>query len=207
MYAETSDMKLFWSATSPFARKVTVTARELGVEGRIEIIPTVTANEPEKLLTANPCGKLPVLLADGMVIPESSLICEYIDVVHGGGQLLPSGGSDRWRELALAAQADSAIDAALLIRFERMRPKAQRSSAWEAKQMRKLTRSLDRFEEVVPGFGSAFSFGQIALACGLGYLELRFADDALLADRPALARWLSTVSQRPSMLATRPPAD
>lgn len=199
-------MKLLWSATSPFARKVLVTARELGVEDRIEIVPTVTADEPEKLLAANPCGKLPVLLAEGMAIPDSPLICEYIDAVHGGGRLLPAEGHERWRALALAAQADAAIDAALLVRFERMRPEALRSSAWEAKQMRKLIRSLDRFEEEVSRFGAAFGFGEIALACGLAYLELRFADDALLADRPALARWLSEVSQRPSMLATRPPA-
>jgi hypothetical protein len=33
-------MKLFWTPASPFTRKVTVSARELGLERDIEIIPT-----------------------------------------------------------------------------------------------------------------------------------------------------------------------
>lgn len=198
-------MKLFWSPTSPFARKVIVFAHERGIVENIEIVSVVTANEPDELLTVNPCGKIPVLIADEGPIPDSSLICEYLDARHSGQRLLAPEGAARWQALARTKRADAMLEAAILARNERMRPEGERSGDWEAKQMRKLQRGLDAFELETEDFGGSFGLGEIALACGLGYLQLRFAEDALLASRPGLASWMTTISQRESMRASAPP--
>ena len=55
-------MKLRYSPTSPFVRKVVVLAKELGIENKIELQRTNTP-DPD-LATQNPLGKVPSLLLD-----------------------------------------------------------------------------------------------------------------------------------------------
>lgn len=49
-----------------------------------------TFNKPEWFLKLNPIGKVPVLqYDDGRVIPESNIVCEYLDEVYGTEKLMP----------------------------------------------------------------------------------------------------------------------
>ncbi|MCP1337153.1 glutathione S-transferase family protein [Futiania mangrovi] len=198
-------MTLFWSATSPFARKVMITAHELGIADRITLQPTVTADEPEELLAVSPAGKLPVLLTeDGTAIADSRVICAYLDAEFGQNRLLPAGSTDRWKALTDAARADAATEAGILVRLERMRPEPLRSAQVEAKQLRKVMRSLDAFDAAHLR-SEPFDVAGIALGAALGWLLLRLPDDRLLNDRPRLADWFAAISSRPSMQATLPP--
>ncbi|HYV89387.1 MAG TPA: glutathione S-transferase N-terminal domain-containing protein [Candidatus Polarisedimenticolia bacterium] len=71
-------MKLRYSPTSPFVRKVVVLAKELGIENKIELQKTSTT-DPD-LATQNPLGKVPsLLLDDGSSLYDSPVICAYID--------------------------------------------------------------------------------------------------------------------------------
>ena len=76
-------MKLYNTPTSPFGRKVLITAIEKGLDKKIDVLP---ARTPEaELYKKNPLDKLPVLVTDdGEVIIESSLICEYLDEIGSG---------------------------------------------------------------------------------------------------------------------------
>ena len=114
-------MQLIYAAASPFARKVRVLAAETGLLDRIELLDTAvmptTLNERVNAL--NPLGKIPVLLTDDdEALYDSRVICEYLDTLHAGAKLLPSGAA-RWQVLRLAALADGLMDAALLARYER----------------------------------------------------------------------------------------
>src|SRR6266536_1374437 len=54
-------MRLYWSSTSPFVRKVTVSAHELGLSDKLETLPTrVAPNKPDRALLAYnpPCQQL-----------------------------------------------------------------------------------------------------------------------------------------------------
>ena len=199
-------MTLFWSPTSPYVRKVLVTAHELGIADHIQTRPTVAADEPEALLAVNPAGKVPVLVGeDGAPISDSSVICAFLEAEFGAGRLTPADGPARWAVLTAAARASALVDAGILVRLERARPEGLRSEAVETKQLRKVTRSLDAFEAMVPS-ADPFDAAGIALATGLGWLLLRLPEDRILDDRPRLAAWFETVSRRPSMEATVPPA-
>ena len=44
----------------------------------------------------------------------------------------------------------------------------------------------------------------IAVACALGYLDLRFADEPWREGHPKLASWHETVAQHPCMTGTQP---
>ena len=57
-------MKLFYSATSPFVRKVMATAIAAGLEDRIERVGTNPWESPADLLAQNPLSKVPCLVTD-----------------------------------------------------------------------------------------------------------------------------------------------
>ena len=78
-------MKLRYSSTSPYARKVLVCAAERGLSETIEIIATVPGNLESGLRAENPLDKVPALITDdGMALYDSPVICEYLDSLPGG---------------------------------------------------------------------------------------------------------------------------
>ena len=46
--------------------------------------------------------------------------------------------------------------------------------------------------------------GSIAVACALGYLDLRFADDAWRNGRDRLAQWYAAMERRPEIAQSAP---
>ena len=105
-------MKLHWSPRSPFVRKVMVAAHELGLADRIDRVRTVVRMiQPNAdLLPDNPLSKIPTLvLADGTVLFDSVVICEYLDALAGGGTLFPPSGPERWTALARHALANGLL--------------------------------------------------------------------------------------------------
>ena len=76
-----------------------------------------------------------------------------------------------------------------------------RSEKWIAYQSDKIARALSAFEPAPPEEIS--DVATIALACALGYLDLRSAG-AWRADHPGLVAWLDAFSAvTPSFEATR----
>ena len=177
------------SPASPFGRKVRITAALLGLEGRIAIVVADTGDPANSLRRQNPLGKIPALIAeDGEVIFDSRVIVEYLDGLAGGGRLIPADLAARIRALTLQALADGIADAALLQVYERrMREPAERSAKWLDYQAEKVARALAALEANPPGTG-ATHVGAVALACALGYLDLRFAGE-WRAGHPRLVDW------------------
>jgi glutathione S-transferase len=200
-------MKLRYSSTSPYARKVLVCAAERGLSETIEIIATVPGNLESGLRAENPLDKVPALITDdGMALYDSPVICEYLDSLPGGPALFPPAGADRWRALRLQALADGLLDAALASVMESRRPEGERSAGFVTLQKGKINRALDEMNADIAALEGALHIGIVTVGCALGYLDLRFADDDWRKDRPALDAWFEGFSQRPSMTETAPPA-
>lgn len=203
-------MKLYHSHYSPFARKVMIVAHELGLAERIELLPSKAhpVERDRSILAQQPLAQVPTLIDDaGEAIADSRVICEYLDAI-GGRRLFPQDGSERWRALIEQSAADGLMDAALLIRYElTARPESERSQAWIDGQRAKIESVLSWFEERARGLGERVDIGTIALACALGYLDLRFAELDWRARAPALAAWHRSIAERPSITATAPPRD
>jgi glutathione S-transferase len=197
-------MKLYFSPSSPYVRKVLICAHELGLAERIEKLPS--AAHPIKrdatIRKSNPIGQVPTFFTDdGMVLYDSRVICEYLDDL-GRGQLFGTGAA-RWPILTDAALGDGLLGAALLARYEDVaRPEDIRWDAWRVGQIEKITDAVDRIEEAAAGYGERVDIGTITFACGLSYLDFRFPDVAWRATHPATAAWFARFSQRPSMQAT-----
>jgi len=123
-------MKLHWSPRSPFVRKVMIFAHEVGLAGRIEPIRTVVAMSQANrdLLKVNPIGKIPTLITDeGEALFDSTVICEYLDSLHGGPRYFPQAPRERWHALRWHALGDNMLDNLILWRNETLRPKVQQS--------------------------------------------------------------------------------
>ena len=191
------------SSASPFARKVRIAAHVLGLADEIEVVPADTSDPNEALRAQNPLGKIPTLvLDDGQSIYDSPVILEFLDHRAGAGRLIPLDAS-RFEVLTRAALADGVADAALLLVYEqRWRESTSHSARWLAHQSGKIARGLAALEARASD-PARIDVASIALACTLGYLDLRF-DGAWRADRKLLVNWLDAFSAKvPAFEATR----
>ncbi len=199
-------MKLYLNPASPFARKVRISALELALAERIELIEvSLSPVQPHHgLRSHNPLGKIPALLTEANeALYDSPVICEYLDALAGGDRLWPAAGAARWRALRRQALADGLAEAAILMRYELViRPEALRWSEWLDGQRLKVRTALDALEaEPLDG---PFDIGAISIVCALEYLEFRFPEERWREGRPQLAAWHERLRRRPSVASTRP---
>ena len=199
-------MKLHWSPRSPYVRKVMVFAHETGLADALDKVRSVVAMSKANpdVMRDNPLGKIPTLvLADGLILFDSSVICEYLDSLHHGAKLFPASGRDRWKALRWHALGDGMLDTLILWRNERDKPVARQTPEWLTVFDLKIRNSLEVIErEAAELAATPFGIGHIGVACALGYLDFRFPDLAWRTHRPAATQWFESMAARPSMIQT-----
>ena len=196
-------MKLYYSATSPYVRKVVACALACGLSDQITRIETNPHVSPPDLLAANPLSRVPCLVTeDGLALFDSPVICEYLDAV-GAGSLFPPPGPARWRALRFQAIGDGIMDAAVARRLDMGRPQEAARDAAMARSRDAVTRTLDLLQSDPPA--NHLDIGAITVACALGYLDLRFAPDAWREGRGKLAQWYGEMMERPEIAGSAPP--
>jgi glutathione S-transferase len=192
------------SPASPFGRKVRIAASVLGLDKEILIEAADPTDPADPVRRQNPLGKIPVLIAeDGTAIYDSRVIVDYLDHRAGGGRIIPAEPAARLAALRLQALCDGLLDAALLRVYEgRWRKPDRHEPNWVDHQTGKIDRALEALEADVPK-AEPIQIGQIALACALGYLDLRF-EGRWRKDYPRLVAWLDAfASAVPSFATTR----
>lgn len=178
------------SPASPFGRKARVAAGVLGLDGKIEVRETDLNDPADSVRVQNPIGKIPVLiLEDGTAYFDSRVIVEYLDYLAGGGRIIPRDARARFDALRLQALCDGILDACILLVYEgRYRPADKHVQGWVDRQSDKVARGLAALEAAPPKLDDPPDVGQIALACVLGYRDLRF-DESWRKDHPRLHAW------------------
>lgn len=199
-------MKLRYTPTSPYVRKVTVIAHETGLHDKIERIPSNPWAPDTDLPKDNPIGKVPALVTDGgETLFDSPLICEYLDSLHGGRKLFPPSGGDRWTALRRHSLGDGLLDATVARIIEGRRPDTPKSEWWLERQKNAIRRTLDACEEDADGLAKdPISIGHIAIAVALSFMDFRFAAEDWRPGHPKLAKWHAEFCKRPSMMQTVP---
>ena len=197
-------MKIYFSPFSPYVRKCLVAGHELGLNERIELLPS-NANpvqRDQEIIAKNPLGKVPTFLTDdGQVLYDSRVICEYLDDL-ANGTLFPREGKARWETLTLQSLADGMLDACLLARYEDVaRPEPLRWADWRAAQLDKVETSLSHLETGPQQLDGRVDMGSLTVGCALWYLDLRFPEVNWRSRYPQVAQWFAVFSQRPSMQA------
>lgn len=196
-------MKLYYSKTSPYVRKVMACAIARGIDSRIDCVTTNPHESPAALIGDNPLSKVPCLVTDdGFALFDSPVICEYLDTVGEALKLFPEPGASRWIALRQQAIGDGILDAAVLRRMEAGRPKEAARDAVMARQKAAIDRCLDLLEADLPG--PALDIGTISVACALGYLDFRFAEEDWRPSHPKLAAWYKTIAAEKPLADTAP---
>ena len=196
-------MKLYYSATSPYVRKVMACAITLGLEQRIQLHPSNPHASPADLVADNPTSKVPCLVTDdGMSLYDSPVICEFLDSLSDAQALFPATHAARWRALKFQAMGDGILDAAVPCRGEMGRPKEAARDAVIARHKAAMARTVDALEADPPH--RPVDIGSIAVACALGYLDFRFGAEPWRPAHPKLAAWFEEFSKNPGIAQTAP---
>jgi glutathione S-transferase len=196
-------VKLYYSPTSPYVRKVVACAIILGLDGRIERLATNPHESPDDLLADNPLSKVPCLVTDDRLsLFGSQLICEYLDSVGDELQLFPAQGAPRWRALKFQSLGDGILDAAVPWRGEQARPREEARDVQMARYRDVIARAVDTLERDPPH--KIVDIGSITVACALGYLDFRFASYPWRPGHPRLAAWYEAFAQNKGLAETAP---
>lgn len=208
-----SVMQLFVTPASPWVRRVVVCIIELGLEDKVEMIPTRWPHEwatrtvpfAPDFAQATPVGRIPALVTgQGLRLTDSSVICDYLNAEHGQYRLLPQAGERRWQILSQVAIACGALEAQISRRAELLRTGADRSDDFIDKMKTRALRCFAALDEAAGAFGSEPDLAQITAGAACGFADFRYAQDGWRDAAPRLARWYETFAGRPSMIRTRP---
>ena len=93
---------LHGSGGSPYVTRVLMQAAAKNLE--MDLRPANPADPAFRRM--NPIGKMPVLEHDGFVLPESQVICEYLEEVFPTPSLLGGSAQDRARVRLIARTVD-----------------------------------------------------------------------------------------------------
>jgi glutathione S-transferase len=193
------------SPASPFGRKIRIAINVLALDRDVDVQPADPTDPSDTVRRQNPLGKIPVLIIDdGTALFDSRVILEYLDDRAGGGRIIPREPTLRFPALRLQALCDGIMDAAILQVYEgRWRAAEHREAKWMDHQSGKVARALGAIEADPPRVNATPNVGQIATACALGYLDLRF-QGRWRAEHPRLVTWLDAFAAAvPAFAATK----
>jgi glutathione S-transferase len=198
-------MQLFYSTTSPYVRKVRVTAIEKGLAGQIDLRLANAHGVDEALRAANPLSRIPTLiLNDGSALYDSPVICAWLDAHGEGPQLIPVSGAEQWAVRRTEALADGMLDDAVAVVMERRRAMTQEDPVLQTGRIEALQRACARLEADLPTLPGTLTLGHIAAGCALGYLGFRLPELDWHSAHPRLADWYLSFAERAAMVATVP---
>jgi glutathione S-transferase len=188
---------------SPFVKKVCAFLAEKGVA--YELRSLAPFPKTPELLAMNPLGKIPIYQDGELMLPDSSVICAYLERVHPKPALYPADPKAYGRALFIEEFADTRLIEALgTVFFQRViRPNFFKQEADEAAVAKALAEQIppvfDWVESQVASgaLGGALSIADIAVAAQLA--NFRLAGEKIDGVRwPKLAAWAERTLARPS---------
>lgn len=194
-------MKLYYFPLSTYSQKVTMALEEKNAKAEMILVNLFDPNERETYRETYPLGKIPLLvLDDGHLIPESSIIIEYLDQkIASGARLIPADPDaarktrfkDRMMDLYVA-------DPVTLLLFQSWKPAHER----DAERMERARFHLDTLYRFMDHklasqsylVGDAFSMADCAAAAALFYAP----KVAPFGDYPNVVSYWERLTARPS---------
>jgi glutathione S-transferase len=147
-------MKLIGMLDSPYVRRVAISAKRLGIP--LEHQSVSVFRHFEQFQQINPVVKAPTLvLDDGEVLIDSTLILDYLEALAGpGNSLMPSDLAQRLRSLRLIGLALAACEKSVQLYYERnLRPADIQFEPWVERvegQLAAAYSALERELEMQP---------------------------------------------------------
>lgn len=189
-------MQLYNNNLSPFASRCRM-------QVRAKNIPVELVAVPENRASINPVGKIPALHVDGRIIPESEVICEYLEDRFPEPSLRPANAEDRALMRTLSRIADLYVLTPLFALFGQMNP-AARNAALVTEKSAELMKGLDQLEYFIAGESYAvdnrLTLADCTLAPALFFVAAimpLFGEADVLAARPKLKSYWQNIGKDP----------
>src|SRR5579859_6828229 len=189
-------MKLYQTYLSPFPTRVRLLLYAKGIDVEIVEPPGIHDSRQSKgdYLSKNPLGRVPALeLDDGRVLPESEVICEYLEDAYPEPSLRPKDPWARAQARLLSRLCDFYLVMAMVPLFT---ASGQRRKDW----------NIERIDAALAEVGK--SLGYIEHYIGTeGYAvgrALTIADGALLPQLQLAFDWAPKLFDRPSPISDLP---
>jgi len=109
--------------------------------------------------------------------------------------LLPADGQERFIQLWQHALGDGLSDAVYNYRVETMRPPELHWDDMIKRHEQAIQNSVATLDKISPWLGADWSYGNIAIICGLDYASYRAGHFDWKAAAPKLADWHSTFAK------------
>ena len=199
-------MRLYYSHTSPFARKVIALLYVSGLIDRCEL--ALTTFESEELRALNPLGKIPALENGSEILFDSTLICEYLDKIiidEGQSSLFHAGHDDYFSVQKMHYAANGITEAAIATVME-LRRETEKSDYWLDRWHTAIKTGVKTTATTHLAGGENPTIGTIAFAACLGYLDFRLPELGWRAWNLPLAQWFEDVSDQEWFTRTAPPS-
>ena len=198
-------MKLFTFATSPYARKAQIVLDYKGIPYE-PLERCYSLDRKEDLRMASNRAEVPVLvLDDGRAIPDSTVICEYLEQVYPTPSIFPKDAYARSRMRLIEDLCDRTFDAVGygyylgVLRKDAPEAEAMRQAATEecAKLLQVLERELGDNDYLCGDRPSVADF------CAICHVPMASAMRIDLKNTPKLAAWVRRMREIPAVAADR----
>jgi glutathione S-transferase len=182
-------LKLYDADRCPYCARVRIVLAEKGVP--YDTVVVDLDDRPAWIYEKNPLGKVPVLEEGGFVLPESAVINEYLEERYPDPPLWPADPAER------------AAGRLLVERFDRLSRPYYALRRGEEDARPRLDAELSQFDSLLAGrpFLTGREFGLADAA----YLPWILRAESMLGvdldSTPALADWVASSRERPSVAA------
>ncbi|MFC6694270.1 glutathione S-transferase [Pseudomonas lini] len=184
-------MKLIGMLDSPYVRRVAISAKCLGIPLEHESV-SVFRNF-EQFQQINPVVKAPTLvLADGEVLMDSTLIIDYLEALAAPGKsLIPNNLEQRLRSLRLIGLALAACEKSVQLYYERnLRPAEIQYAPWVERvegQLASAYSALERELQQPLKIDGSIAQDGITLAVAWSFTNLVVPDQVEAAQFPRIS--------------------
>ena len=198
-------MKLYGAASSPFTERVRLALAFKGVACE-EVLMTGQEVRAAPWREVNPTGKIPLLVTDeGVQIPESETILDYLEDAYPDPPLKPESPIDRARMRTVIRIHENYVAPPLFRLFEQIAP-ATRKADVTADEIARWRKGLTLLAGVVDDAPYAvcgrFTLADCVLFPGLMLCDLVasiFEAGAVVGEQPRLAAYYAKAKKDPLM--------
>ena len=166
-------MKLYQIPVSNYSQKVLVALYEKDIPFENVLAPIwEPAFREEHTNTRHPFGKVPVLVRDdGWIIPESSIILEYLDGAYDRGRRLILADPDKARQVRFHDRMGDlyVMDPARSVLFELRKPEEAQDAEKLAKWTHQVNRMMSLSEQHMLSDGRAYMMGEDFTMADIAY--------------------------------------
>ena len=209
-----SDYTLYGTPMSTYVRTARMVLAEKGVDyDLVDVNIFQGEHQSDSYLRHHPFRKVPAFSAPDVDLFETAAIADYLELRHPEPVLLPVDPRGRGLARQWVCALDSYIYPVIIgkLVWERIVKGLLGDTPDEAVVQAALPQAryqcglLDRaLGESRWLAGDELTIADLFVAPVIAYLSATDEGKTLLADHPELARWWSTLQQRPSLVATAP---